>query len=223
MRNHNYTIIFSLILCAFTSISLSWCFVALKDKRENNEAMEKKKNILNASGIKLKNKNEIEEIFNKSVTILNVNKEGKIIESNNNKIEKSTIYKIEDKINNLTTYVYPIKGKGLWSTLEGYISVYPDGNKIKGITFYKHGETPGLGAEIEKEWFTKNFENKLLYNNKNLVGVEVVKGKAKNYILYKIKKDNLVDGISGATITGNGVTKMLKTEPKKYHKFFNKE
>lgn len=222
MKTHNYTILFSLILCVFTSISLSWCFVALKDRREKNEEMEKKRNILNASGIKLKDTREIEEIFNKLVTVLNINKKGEIIDQENDKAEKLTVYRIEDKINNLTTFVYPIKGKGLWSTLEGYLSVYPDGSKIKGITFYKHGETPGLGAEIEKDWFTKNFENKLLYNNKELIGVEVVKGKAKNNILYKTKKDNIVDGISGATITGNGVTKMLKLEPKKYHNFFNR-
>lgn len=213
MKNNNYYILFfSLIICIFTSISLSWCYVALKDKRDFNELIDKQKNILKAAGILIKDKLQISQIYNNSVINININEN----KTNNN----LQIYKITNNEDNSICYVYPIKGKGLWSTLEGYLAVYPDGNKVKGITFNKHGETPGLGAEIEKTWFTNNFTNKNLYFNNQLVGIEVVKGKAKDNIQYKNKKDNMVDGISGATITGNGVTKMLKNEPKKYQFFF---
>lgn len=213
MKNNNrYILFFSLIICIFTSVSLSWCYVALKEKREFNELIDKQKNILKAAGIIIKDKKQISQIYNSSVTNIKLN--------TNEKNNELLIYKIINKEDNSISYVYPIKGKGLWSTLEGYLAVYPDGDKVKGITFNKHGETPGLGAEIEKIWFTNNFINKKLYFNNQLIGIEVVKGKAKDNIQYKNKKDNMVDGISGATITGNGVTKMLKSEPKKYQLFF---
>ena len=112
-------------------------------------------------------------------------------------------------------YIIPITGKGLWSTLYGYFAIDNDLNTVKGITFYKHGETPGLGAEIEKEWFQENFIGKKIKNNSNeLVSIEVLKGKSDGDI-------HSVDGISGATITCRGVTDMLMNDISKYNSFFD--
>jgi Na+-transporting NADH:ubiquinone oxidoreductase subunit C len=94
--------------------------------------------------------------------------------------------------------------------------VNKNGKKIIGIAFYKHGETPGLGAEIEKPWFTNNFIGKDLYNTDNtFIGVLVAKGKARQHTSYKMYPNSIVDGISGATITSKGVENIKKKKKKK--------
>ena len=130
------------------------------------------------------------------------------------------LYQQLDENKKVVGYVYPVSGKGLWSTLRGYLAVKPNGSEIVGLAFYSHAETPGLGAEIEKTWFTTNFIGKTLMKNGQLVGVNVVKGKAANQTTYATQKDHMVDGISGATITGNGVAKMMRVIPRRYLKFF---
>ena len=88
---------------------------------------------------------------------------------------------------------------------------------MKGITFYNHGETPGLGAEIEKDWFQNNFLGKKIKDlSGKLVSIEVVKGKSGDNI-------HAVDGISGATITSRGVTDLLKHDLEKYSVYLNKQ
>ena len=87
----------------------------------------------------------------------------------------------------------------------------------RGITFYAHKETPGLGGEVEKPWFQNNFVGKrFIDENGNLVGIKVVKGKADPNSQYE------VDGISGATITSKGLEYFLVDDLKKYEPFFQK-
>ena len=95
---------------------------------------------------------------------------------------------------------------------------------VRGITFYKHGETPGLGAEIEKEWFQSNFKGKSIWDvQKNqLWPVAVLKGKVKDTMTDEDKMKHYVDGISGATMTAKGVTEMVDREIRKYEPFFAK-
>ena len=113
--------------------------------------------------------------------------------------------------------IIPISGKGLWSTLYGYFALDINNmNTVKGITFYKHGETPGLGAEVDKAWFQNNFINKEIFDeNNNLVSIVVAKGKSGENI-------HAVDGISGATVTSDGVTQFLKRTLSNYKSYFDK-
>jgi Na+-transporting NADH:ubiquinone oxidoreductase subunit C len=119
-----------------------------------------------------------------------------------------------------TGFSIPISGKGLWSTIYGYIALEPDGETVKGIKFYKHGETPGLGGELEKDWFTSNFVGKRIFNETgDLVSIEIVKGIAnpnsKNFT-------HQVDGISGSTLTGRGMNKFLKEDLQVYKPFLDR-
>lgn len=119
----------------------------------------------------------------------------------------------------IIAYCLPTQGKALWSTVKGYIALESDLNTVKGITFYSHGETPGLGGEIEQEWFTDSFKGKTILNeNGEIVSVEVVKGKIREGT-----KDiqHKVDGISGATLTGNGLNEFIKATLEKYEPYFN--
>ncbi|HSV43454.1 MAG TPA: NADH:ubiquinone reductase (Na(+)-transporting) subunit C, partial [Candidatus Bathyarchaeia archaeon] len=120
-------------------------------------------------------------------------------------------------------YVFPVSGKGLWSTIYGYLALEPDGVTLKGISFYKHGETPGLGGEIEARWFQQNFQGKKIYDvtSQTLRPVRVAKGRAADHVRGR-DLEFVVDGISGATMTGNGVTEMLDHGLRVYDPYFQK-
>ena len=121
---------------------------------------------------------------------------------------------------NPEAFIIPISGKGLWSTLFGYFALEMDLNTVIGITFYKHGETPGLGGEVEKKWFQNNFVGKKIFDKTgNLVSINVVKGKV-NDVYFGRDLEHGVDGISGATITSQGVSYFLKRDLLKYDLYF---
>ena len=118
-------------------------------------------------------------------------------------------------------YVFPISGKGLWSTLFGFLALDKDKNTVKGITFYKHKETPGLGGEVDKKWFQDSFVGKRIFNSENdLVSVEVLKGAVS--MLPKNKQIYAVDGITGATITSKGLSNFLLRDLKRYEEFLRR-
>ncbi|MCA9049295.1 MAG: Na(+)-translocating NADH-quinone reductase subunit C [Planctomycetaceae bacterium] len=119
----------------------------------------------------------------------------------------STIYEVRDG-DTVTRLILPIRGKGLWSTLFGFLaldvtnaSAGPEGYRVAGITYYRHGETPGLGGEVENELWRAKWPGKMIYDNDWNVQVQVTKGADSDYE---------VDALSGATLTSNGVTNMLR-------------
>ena len=122
--------------------------------------------------------------------------------------------------NSIDGYAIPISGKGLWSTLHGYFALENDGSTVKGIRFYKHGETPGLGGEVEKDWFTNNFVGKRITDmNGRLVSIQSIKGQVDTS---SPNAYHQVDGISGATMTTKGLNEFLMNDLKKYDSFFHK-
>ena len=118
----------------------------------------------------------------------------------------------------MNAIIVPISGKGLWSSLYGYFAIDKNNfSTVKGITFYKHGETPGLGAEITKEWFKSSFIGKEVYLDDSIESIKVTKaGQANKNSLYE------VNGISGATITSRGVEDLLKRDLLRYENYFRK-
>ncbi|HSV98091.1 MAG TPA: NADH:ubiquinone reductase (Na(+)-transporting) subunit C [Spirochaetota bacterium] len=118
----------------------------------------------------------------------------------------------------VSAYCIPIYGKGLWSSLYGYLALEPDLNTVKGLTFHKQGETPGLGAEIQSRWFQDGFKGKkILDGGGNLVSITVLKGKLDPS---SPQAAHLVDGISGATLTTKGVTELLMRSLSMYEPYF---
>ena len=138
-----------------------------------------------------------------------------ILKTSDNKIvnEYYPLY----KTSNPNGYIIPISGKGLWSTLKGYFAISQDKNSTMGIVFYEHGETPGLGAEVDKPWFQNQFKidkgKKIFNSNNDLVSISL--NKKKN----TYNKPHEVDGITGATVTADGVTKFLKRDLNRYKNF----
>lgn len=107
----------------------------------------------------------------------------------------------------IARYAFPLSGQGLWGPIRGYIALERDGITIAGITFYDHQETPGLGAEIEQDWFQAQFRGKTVYAEGERKRIEVVKGAVRDR--YPDGNPHAVDGISGATLTGQGVTRLI--------------
>jgi Na+-transporting NADH:ubiquinone oxidoreductase subunit C len=117
--------------------------------------------------------------------------------------------------NGSKAYVVPLRGKGLWGPIWGYISLQPDMNTIYGVIYDHQGETPGLGAEITMDWFEKPFEGKTLFKDSTeFVSIKVLKGGAPD------NDPHAVDAISGGTITSKALEAMLDTCLVQYKSYF---
>ena len=106
----------------------------------------------------------------------------------------------------LKALILPIEGYGLWGTLYGYIALAPDARTVVGITFYEHGETPGLGGEIDNPRWQALWPGRLAFDDRGNPAISVKKGAAG-----PVEEDPYnVDGLSGATITSRGVTSLVR-------------
>jgi len=227
MHSNTYTIIFMSTITILLGSFLSVAAGTLEDIQDLNVENDSKKNILSCLGYdqdpnKPWTPDDIKKIFDNNI-------EAYVLDVNGNRTDKDLasidpgtdnqnypIY-VDQKGDLVHGYAIPISGKGLWSTLYGYFAVEPDGMTAKGITFYAHKETPGLGGEVDKSWFQNNFTGKrFIDDDGDLVGIKVKKGKADPASMYE------VDGISGATITSKGLETFLLNDLKKYEKFFKK-
>jgi len=223
---------FALAVCVVCSFTLSLVSEGLRSKKELNMAMDIKKNILKAVDLKTPldpkaKPDNILSVYEEKIEELIVDENGNIIEGKTpedikegDKAYPLYIYKENGQS---IAYCFPVEGKGLWSTLYGYFALEPDAITVRGITFYKHGETPGLGAEIEKDWFSNNYKGKKIWDIKNsqLKPVAVVKGQVANAVPAN-QADFYVDGISGATMTSKGVTALVDNWINVYEPFFSK-
>lgn len=126
-------------------------------------------------------------------------------------------YEIRKEDGNLDQVILPIYGKGLWSTLYGFIAVDANGQTIRGITFYEHGETPGLGGEVDNPVWKAVWTGKSAFAASDIAAasfdhlptptVKVAKGEV---TANTPQAEFKVDGLSGATITSNGVTAFVR-------------
>ncbi len=115
------------------------------------------------------------------------------------------VYRLE-KDGKTATYIFPIEGKGLWSTLYGYLAVDADLATIRGITFYEHGETPGLGGEVDNPRWKGLWPDRKAFGPDGTPKIEVKKGQAGT----PAEDPFHVDGLSGATLTSRGVTHLVQ-------------
>lgn len=106
--------------------------------------------------------------------------------------------------NQVTRIIFPILGKGLWSTLYGFMALEKDLKTVAGITFYEHGETPGLGGEVDNKKWKASWKGKQAFDDSGSWSLRVLKGTADQ----GSKTD--IDGLSGATITTRGVDDLVK-------------
>jgi len=230
-NSNGYTFMFAVILVVVVASVLAFTATSLQPTQRENVRQEKMQNILATVGIET-DRPGAEELYKQYIVEeLALDQNGKVDESKNAfevDLAKELKKPVEEQIFPLYIaevegkkyYVLPLRGNGLWNAIFGYISLEDDVNTIKGATFDHLGETPGLGAEITKEWFKKSFEEEKIFDGSgNLVGVSVVKGN----IDASDKEDNKVDAISGATITGDGVSDMISERLKRYLPYFEQQ
>ncbi len=230
--SNSYTYIFAAIMVFVVAASLAFTATSLKERQDENIKKEKMQNILTTIGIDV-DREQAALLYSKYIVEeLALNSDG-TIDSNVNAFEIKLSREVKKpvdtqkfplyiaKVDNQTFYIIPLHGAGLWNAIWGYISLYENKNDIKGVMFDHTGETAGLGAEITTDWFQKSFENEKIFNTDNkLVGINV--SKTNNDPNGDNKNDNKVDAIAGATITGDGVTDMIKERLSHYLPYFNK-
>jgi Na+-transporting NADH:ubiquinone oxidoreductase subunit C len=117
---------------------------------------------------------------------------------------KALVYQVMED-GKMKFLILPVEGKGLWSTLYGYLALSADLDTIAGITFYEHGETPGLGGEIDNPTWKARWPGRKAFGKDGEVEIQVIKGTAGP----PAKDPFHVDGLAGATITSRGVTNLL--------------
>lgn len=231
-----YVLGFAAAICIVCSLAISGTALGLRDLQNMNIEIDKKKNVLAAAGLVVA-KEKVLETFKAKVQAKVVNlKSGKVVETPvadlSNSQLSADIYRMSTEDAQLRPVylvgqgaeqvtIIPIAGKGLWSTVYGFLALKTDRNTIKGVTFYKHGETPGLGGECDKEWFTSNFVGKTLKDASGKVVFGVAKGKQSPANCKRYGGiEHCVDGMSGATITSNGITELVQRAVRDYSEVF---
>ena len=128
-------------------------------------------------------------------------------------------------------YIIPINGYGLWDAIYGYLALDTDGNTIIGISWYDQKETPGLGANIADAPWQSLFPGKMIFQQSptgefnpktSPVGILVVKGKVEEVLGDVPRSNSAVDGMAGATLTGNGVVDAYKEVLNAYRPFLSR-
>jgi len=131
----------------------------------------------------------------------------------------SPVYVVMDG-DSIQQIILPVYGAGLWSTMRGFLAIEADGNTVRGLRFFEHAETPGLGDQIDKDSWLAQFPGRLLFDAAGNPRFEVVRGKAPPgpNAVYQ------VDGMSGATLTGNGVSNLIRywTGPHGFGPYLNR-
>ena len=235
---NSYTVIFAIIMVIIVGALLAFTASALKDRIAENKRIEKQQNILYAMGI---NENEgnkanfvskaiVAESFETYITNQIVIQDGN--QTQDEKAYLIDIKKEQDLAKNGEArrlplfigekegkkfYIAPIRGKGLWDAIWAYVAM-DENMVIQGAYFDHKGETPGLGANIKERFFMDDFIGEHLMSNGEFKGITVSKsnGDPKN----EDKMDNEVDAIAGSTITGDGVSAMIRSELKLYVPYF---
>lgn len=237
---NSYTIIFAIAMVLVVGALLAFTASSLRPNIDENKRMEKQQNILYAMGV---NENEgsgditfvgtdkVADEFSKYIKkqliiengvakeddqayLIDIKKEQ--AKAKNGETRRLPLF-IGEK-DGETFYIAPIRGKGLWDAIWGYMAL--DKNMVVQGAFFDHaGETPGLGANIKQRYFMDDFEGEHVLNDAGkFKGITVAKGNAdpKN----EDKDDYEVDALAGATITGDGVSAMIKNDLKLYLPYF---
>lgn len=215
-----YTFGFAAAMVVVVASVLAFTASSLKDLQQENVRKEKMQNILATIGIEI-DRDGAEVLFNEYITSqLALRNDGTVDESVDpfSGIKLALELKKEPTqqrfplyladVEGASYFIIPLRGAGLWDAIWGYIALESDRNTIKGAVFDHKAETAGLGAEITQQWFMDRFVGEKVFDNDGkLVGISV--SKTNNDPKDLDKNDHEVDAISGATITGDGVSDMI--------------
>ena len=227
-QSNTYIIVYSAVLTIILGLLLSGSAQVLGPWQQEAIALDKKKQILgaviSAEEIAAMSPEDVNAFYSSRISSTVVDITGKEVTTEGVSAEKVEIakdykkaaeeraypifiYHAEGKPDQVESYIFPMYGAGLWDAIWGYLALDTDLNTIKGITLAHAAETPGLGARITEAKVQGRYVNKKIFDESgSLVTVMMQKGENKDYS----SDPHKVDGMSGATITGNGVNNMLK-------------
>lgn len=230
-----YTIIVTLIMCLVASVLVAGSAVMLRPHQIENKALDFKKNVLNVAGMYQEGV-PVDEQFEKiQVKIVDL-QTGKFTDAvtDIDKFDQTASAKkpgMFDKLDpqddiaklitrekyakvflvndeaGLSRVILPVRGKGLWSTMSGFIALDKDLNSILGFGFYSHAETPGLGGEVDNPKWRSIWLGKKVYSDAGDVKISVIKGHVDDSTP---EGEYKVDGLAGATLTSTGVNNLVK-------------
>ena len=221
-------------LCLVCSIIVSTAAVVLKPAQQANKTLDLKRNILMAAGL-LDPARSVEEQFEQVETRIVDLDEGRFVDGVDpatfdqreaakdpessraipseqdvaklvRREDQALVYLVRAENGDLDKIILPIRGYGLWSTLYGFMALESDGNTVAGLGFYEHGETPGLGGEVDNPRWKSLWPGKQVYRG-DQVSIQVLKGSVpagSNDAAWQ------VDGLSGATLTTKGVDNLVR-------------
>ena len=226
------TLLVAVTLCIVCALVVSSAAVLLKPAQVANKALDRKANILAAAGM-LQADESVEKQFEKVTTRIVNLQTGKFSdqyqpesfeqsqiakdpstsvdlgEDDTAKIKRrenfAIVYLVEHE-GELDKVILPVRGAGLWSTLYGFLALENDLNTVAGLGFYEHGETPGLGGEVDNPKWKALWPGKEVYDDGE-VAIELIKGSVDASTR---NAENKVDGLSGATLTSRGVSNLIQ-------------
>ena len=235
-RSASYSLIFATLVCFVCAIVVSVSAVSLKERQRTNADLDKQKNVLIAAGLANEDEVlTAEEVTERFATIESVvvdletgEERDDIDTSGFDQLQRSMdpatskpapenaarvqrlpnealVYKMTGD-EGLELLILPVEGKGLWSTLYGFIALENDLTTIAGITFYQHKETAGLGGEVDNPKWKALWPGRKAFGDDETPAIEVIRGQAGS-----AEEDPYrVDGLSGATMTSRGVSNLVR-------------
>lgn len=201
-NSNTYTLIYSSVMVIVVAFLLAFVYQALKPMQDANVALDLKKQILYSLNLRDLDNAQAERTYNEVV-------------KREEQVDGNTLYVCE--VDGKPKYVIPLKGMGLWGGISGFIAVNDDRQTVYGAYFNHESETAGLGAEIKdnRVWQEK-FRGKHLFKKGSADVALAVKKKVDD-------PDTQVDAVTGATLTSNGVSDMLREGIEKYRPFLEKK
>lgn len=220
--SNTYTIVYASVMVIIVAFLLAFISSVLKPTQDANVENDTKGQILTSLNIDIKASgfNVADEFKNVQDMLWNgtelVPYEGKFLSSYGSAIKAGELHVFVAQAEGETKYVLPVTGRGLWGGLWGYIALNADKKTVFGTYFYHTSETAGLGARIGERWFQEQFNGKPLFagDDTQNIALSVVKAGAS-------KAETEVDGVTGATLTSDGVSAMVKDGLTVYISFIN--
>ena len=253
VNSTRYTIVFATIVCVVCALLISVAAVTLQPRQKANARLYMEKNVLIAAGLVKPGEDvgreRVERFFQTAVKARLVdfatgellaedkadargydqraarNDPGasRVAPANNagvGRMPNTGVVYFVSKDGEVEQLVIPLEGLGMWGTVYGFMALDRDARTVRGLTYYEHKETPGLGAEISNPGWLDLWRGRLGYDDKGEVAIKVIKGPAG-----KPEVDpHHIDGLSGATVTGNAVTRLMQfwLSPDGYGKFLQR-
>lgn len=222
-------------LCLVASVLVSGAAVLLRPAQQENQALDRKRNILDAAGL-LTPGEDVDALFEQvepRVVDLDTGEFADVedpagydqrkasrdpaasaglppsedVAGIKRRANMANIYLVRADDGSLETVILPVHGYGLWSTMYAYLALGPDGSTVQGLKFYEQAETPGLGGEITNPRWLSQWEGKEVLDENGEPAIRLVKGGVQSGTP---DAEHKVDGLSGATLTANGVTNMMQ-------------